>query len=90
MTVHIRRDQEIHREEGGWFTARWHLSFDRYHDPEHMGFGNMRLFNDHRRHRGRNGAGPGHQSPFPDDLAVAGTTRFFGADDGGTATLRAA
>jgi redox-sensitive bicupin YhaK (pirin superfamily) len=48
MTVHIRRDHEIHREEGGWFTARWHFSFDRYHDPEYMGFGNMRVFNDDR------------------------------------------
>ncbi|MDP9340728.1 MAG: pirin family protein [Actinomycetota bacterium] len=48
MTIHIRRDQEIHREEGGWFTARWHFSFDRYYDPEYMGFGNMRVFNDDR------------------------------------------
>jgi redox-sensitive bicupin YhaK (pirin superfamily) len=48
MTIHIRRDHEIHREEGGWFTARWHFSFDRYHDPEYMGFGNMRVFNDDR------------------------------------------
>ncbi len=48
MTVHVRRDEEIHREEGGWFTARWHFSFDRYYDPEYMGFGNMRVFNDDR------------------------------------------
>ncbi len=48
MTIDIRRDSEIHREEGGWFTARWHFSFDRYHDPEYMGFGNMRVFNDDR------------------------------------------
>ena len=48
MAIDIRRDDEIHREEGGWFTARWHFSFDRYHDPEYMGFGNMRVFNDDR------------------------------------------
>lgn len=24
----IRRDQEIHREDGGWFGARWPFSFD--------------------------------------------------------------
>src|SRR5439155_7586732 len=48
MAMHIRRDAEIHREEDGWFTARWHFSFDSYHDPEYMGFGNMRVFNDDR------------------------------------------
>jgi quercetin 2,3-dioxygenase len=48
VAIDIRRDREIHREEGGWFTARWHFSFDRYHDPEYMGFGNMRVFNDDR------------------------------------------
>jgi quercetin 2,3-dioxygenase len=44
----IRRDQEIHREEGGWFTARWHFSFDHYRDPDNDGFGAMRVFNDDR------------------------------------------
>jgi redox-sensitive bicupin YhaK (pirin superfamily) len=44
----IRRDQEIHREEGGWFTARWHFSFDHYRDPANDGFGAMRVFNDDR------------------------------------------
>jgi redox-sensitive bicupin YhaK (pirin superfamily) len=44
----IRRDQEIHREEGGWFTARWHFSFDHYRDPDNDAFGAMRVFNDDR------------------------------------------
>jgi redox-sensitive bicupin YhaK (pirin superfamily) len=44
----IRRDKEIHREEGGWFSARWHFSFAHYRDPEHDGFGAMRVFNDDR------------------------------------------
>jgi quercetin 2,3-dioxygenase len=44
----IRRDSEIHREEGGWFTARWHFSFDHYRDPDNDGFGAMRVFNDDR------------------------------------------
>jgi quercetin 2,3-dioxygenase len=44
----VRRDAEIHREEGGWFTARWHFSFDRYRDPENMGWGPLRVFNDDR------------------------------------------
>ncbi len=44
----IRRDKEIHLESGGWFTARWHFSFDRYRDPANDGFGAMRVFNDDR------------------------------------------
>jgi quercetin 2,3-dioxygenase len=44
----IRRDADIHREDGGWFQARWHFSFDRYRDPEQMGIGPLRVFNDDR------------------------------------------
>lgn len=46
--IQVRRDDEIYRAGGGWFSARWHFSFDRYRDPENMGFGNMRVFNDDR------------------------------------------
>jgi quercetin 2,3-dioxygenase len=47
--IRIRRDEEIFRAEGGWFQARWHFSFDRYYDPENMGFGrHLRVFNDDR------------------------------------------
>jgi hypothetical protein len=40
----IRPDKTIHKEEGGWFSARWHFSFDHYRDPEHDSFGAMRVF----------------------------------------------
>jgi redox-sensitive bicupin YhaK (pirin superfamily) len=46
--LEIRRDAEIHAEEGGWFEARWHFSFDHYHDPKQMGVGPLRVFNDDR------------------------------------------
>ena len=48
MTIDIRRDREIYRKEGDWFSARWHFSFDDYRDPEYMGLGNLRVFNDDR------------------------------------------
>ena len=48
MTISVRRDEEISDTEGGWFRARWHFSFDTYRDPEYMGFGNLRVFNDDR------------------------------------------
>jgi quercetin 2,3-dioxygenase len=44
----VRRDADIYSAEGGWFSARWHFSFDRYHDPDNMGWGPLRVFNDDR------------------------------------------
>jgi redox-sensitive bicupin YhaK (pirin superfamily) len=46
--IEVRRDDEIYRNEGGWFSARWHFSFDQYRDPRNMGLGNLRVFNDDR------------------------------------------
>ena len=48
MPLKIRRDDEISDVDGGWFRARWHYSFDTYHDPEYMEFGTLRVFNDDR------------------------------------------
>jgi quercetin 2,3-dioxygenase len=46
--IEVRRDPEIYEKSGGWFHARWHFSFDEYHDPANMGFGTLRVFNDDR------------------------------------------
>jgi redox-sensitive bicupin YhaK (pirin superfamily) len=46
--IKIRRDDDISDVDGGWFRARWHYSFDTYHDPEYTQFGTMRVFNDDR------------------------------------------
>ena len=44
----IREADTIWHEQGGWFDARWHFSFDRYRDPRQMGVGALRVFNDDR------------------------------------------
>jgi hypothetical protein len=46
--VVIREAHTIWHEQGGWFDARWHFSFDRYRDPEQRGVGALRVFNDDR------------------------------------------
>jgi redox-sensitive bicupin YhaK (pirin superfamily) len=46
--IKIRRDDEISDVDGGWFRARWHYSFDSYHDADYVQFGTMRVFNDDR------------------------------------------
>jgi redox-sensitive bicupin YhaK (pirin superfamily) len=48
MSIAIRTDDQISDVKGGWFRARWHYSFDTYVDPEFMGFGSLRVFNDDR------------------------------------------
>ena len=52
--LEVRRDREIHKEEGGWFVARWHFSFDRYRDPRQIGVGPLRVFNHDRLAPGAN------------------------------------
>jgi redox-sensitive bicupin YhaK (pirin superfamily) len=47
-SVTVRPADTIWHEEGGWFDARWHFSFDRYRDPENDGVGALRVFNDDR------------------------------------------
>ena len=46
--IKIRKSDEIYHKSGGCFDARWHFSFDDYYDPNNMGFGTMRVFNDDR------------------------------------------
>ena len=43
--LEVRRDSDIHHEDGGWFRATWHFSFDHYGDSKHMGVGPLRVFN---------------------------------------------
>ena len=46
--IHLRHNREIYKIDGEWFHARWHFSFDRYHDPQNDSFGALRVFNDDR------------------------------------------
>ena len=46
--ITIRKAEDIYHTEGGWFSANWHFSFSQYRDPDHMGFGPLRVFNDDR------------------------------------------
>jgi hypothetical protein len=41
----ITSTEHYHNEED-WLSTDWHFSFDRYHDPQNMNFGPLRVFND--------------------------------------------
>lgn len=42
----VRAGEHFHHEEGDWLSTYWHFSFDFYRDPNNMGFGPLRVFND--------------------------------------------
>ena len=44
--LQIRKRDDRYRMQTGWLDARWHLSFDRYYDPENVQFGPLCVFND--------------------------------------------
>jgi redox-sensitive bicupin YhaK (pirin superfamily) len=48
MTVEIRPFESLGRFEIDWLKARHHFSFGDYHDPERMGVGPLRVWNDDR------------------------------------------
>ena len=48
MSLAIRRAGDRGKANFGWLDSKHSFSFGHYHDPEHMGFGPLRVINDDR------------------------------------------
>ena len=45
-TIDIRTFEGLAHRDHGWLDTRFHFSFADYHDPERMGWGRIRVWND--------------------------------------------
>lgn len=92
MAIVVRQAKDIYQisahVENGSFNGKWHYSFDNYYDPNKMGFGPMKAFND-------NFLSPGaaYTDQFRRDFEMVtycatGEYQFVDDDDGNYNTLK--
>ncbi len=59
--IEVRPFETLGRFDNDWLSARYHFSFSDYRDPQRMGFGPLRVWNDDRVRPGQGFAPHGHR-----------------------------